>query len=593
MAIVQISQITNRKGLQENLPQLAGAELGWSTDTRQLYIGNGTLEDGAPVIGNTEILTEFSDILNFANSYTYKGQAAGYTVQTSANGTPVTNSLQNILDQYASVLDFGAVGDGTTDCTEAINWALYQLYCRQSNPQIRRSLFFPAGVYLVSGPINIPTYATLIGEGADNSVILRRAGSVFTGTISGTTLTVTTVSTGTIAIGQILHGSGITPGTTITGGSGITWTVSISQTVSSTTTITGGVAGYVAQTADSLQQTGVNIALSSAVPPTFITVSNMGFQSADPSCSVMLVEATTNGRFQNVAFAGASDTTTEADLTSCVNFTAPNSITNLQIVFDACLFTGTTYGVYNNLSNSVPTKSVTIQNSLFQYLYRGVNLVSGITGARIVANNFNNVYAEGIIFGAISLNASGQNIFYDVGNHYNGLTSPATSIIDIQQDNNISISDMFQRADAYTTIYPRIDTNDTVSIATTNGQQLSLGTFKRNSGTVKPIVGNTSSPATLFTIDANQTIAFSFNYTINRNNSFRTGRVTVASNGSSAITNPLAWEDVFTENTADASLAGNTGVTFSITQASNIITVAYTSTAGVSGTIYYSVTYLA
>jgi len=62
MAIVQISQITNRKGYQSNLPQLAGAEFGWSTDTRQLFIGNGTLEEGAPVIGNTEILTEFSDL---------------------------------------------------------------------------------------------------------------------------------------------------------------------------------------------------------------------------------------------------------------------------------------------------------------------------------------------------------------------------------------------------------------------------------------------------------------------------------------------------------------------------------------------------
>jgi hypothetical protein len=63
VAIVQISRITNRKGLQENLPQLAGAELGWSIDSRRLYIGNGTLEEGAPVIGNTEILTEFSEIL--------------------------------------------------------------------------------------------------------------------------------------------------------------------------------------------------------------------------------------------------------------------------------------------------------------------------------------------------------------------------------------------------------------------------------------------------------------------------------------------------------------------------------------------------
>jgi len=63
VAIVQISRITNRKGLQINLPQLAGAELGWSTDTRKLFIGNGTLEDGAPEIGNTEILTEFSEII--------------------------------------------------------------------------------------------------------------------------------------------------------------------------------------------------------------------------------------------------------------------------------------------------------------------------------------------------------------------------------------------------------------------------------------------------------------------------------------------------------------------------------------------------
>ena len=51
MAIVQISQITNRKGINSNLPQLAGAELGWSTDTRQLYIGNGTLQDGAEADG--------------------------------------------------------------------------------------------------------------------------------------------------------------------------------------------------------------------------------------------------------------------------------------------------------------------------------------------------------------------------------------------------------------------------------------------------------------------------------------------------------------------------------------------------------------
>ena len=42
MATVQISRIQHRQGLSENLPQLAGGEFGWSIDTRQLFIGNGS-----------------------------------------------------------------------------------------------------------------------------------------------------------------------------------------------------------------------------------------------------------------------------------------------------------------------------------------------------------------------------------------------------------------------------------------------------------------------------------------------------------------------------------------------------------------------
>ena len=67
----------------------------------------------------------------------------------------------------------------------------------------------------------------------------------FTGSISGTTLTVTNVNYGTLVVGQTLSGTGVTGGTTITaygtgvGGNG-TYTVSSSQTVSSTTiTATG------------------------------------------------------------------------------------------------------------------------------------------------------------------------------------------------------------------------------------------------------------------------------------------------------------------------------------------------------------------
>jgi hypothetical protein len=42
--------------------------MGWSLDTQRLYIGNGTIPEGAPVEGVTEILTERS-ILNFTQGF--------------------------------------------------------------------------------------------------------------------------------------------------------------------------------------------------------------------------------------------------------------------------------------------------------------------------------------------------------------------------------------------------------------------------------------------------------------------------------------------------------------------------------------------
>ena len=523
MAIVQISQITNRKGLAENLPQLAGAELGWSTDTRQLWIGNGTLEDGAPVVGNTEILTEFSDILNFTTTYTYKGQAAGYTVQTGPTpGTPVTQSLQSWLDQFATVKDFGAIGDGVADDTAAINRALYQLFCRESNPQIRRSLFFPAGVYRVTGSINIPPYATLYGEGIDNSII----------------------------------------------------------------SMDPSVATYVARTADSAQQTGANIGSGGTTPPAFITVSNMCFQNLNATANVFLVQDANNVKFQNVNFTGPlakPSLTSDAANTMGVEFASTVSYVCDQIVFDGCRFSGATWASYSNQQ----IKGVVFSNSKLDTLYSGFEFGTGTlvnggpSGVRVVHNLFDNVYAEGIIFGAISLNASGYNIFYDVANGFQGSGYPIASIIDIQDSNNISISDMFDRNDADAVTYPRINLNNTVSIATTNGSQLAMGTYTRQSGIQGTLINDTS--ATIFGIDTTQAIAFSVNYTITRGSLYRTGTLVVSSNDGSG--NPTTSDD-YVQN-------GDTGITLSASQTGTTVSVNYTaSNLGDPGTINYSTTYL-
>lgn len=64
------------------------------------------------------------------------------------------------------------------------------------------------------------------------------AGPLFTGAVSGITLTVSAVASGTLAVGQALYGAGVVAGTTIaalgtgTGGVG-TYTISTSQTLSS------------------------------------------------------------------------------------------------------------------------------------------------------------------------------------------------------------------------------------------------------------------------------------------------------------------------------------------------------------------------
>ena len=135
MAIVQISQITNRKGLAENLPQLAGAELGWSTDTRQLWIGNGTLADGAPVIGNTEILTEFSEIPVPAPTVVTLADdtavpATAFTLSTAAailsyviirNNTYQTGTI--MVAGTANPLDFNDTLIGNTNITLSANYS--------------------------------------------------------------------------------------------------------------------------------------------------------------------------------------------------------------------------------------------------------------------------------------------------------------------------------------------------------------------------------------------------------------------------------------------------------------------------------------
>lgn len=89
--------------------------------------------------------------------------------------------------------------------------------------------------------------------------IVTNSSPIVTGAISGTTLTVSAASVATLCVGDVITGTGVTPGTTITAlGTGLggigTYTVSASQTVASTT-ITATSSQYVNKVREAFAET--------------------------------------------------------------------------------------------------------------------------------------------------------------------------------------------------------------------------------------------------------------------------------------------------------------------------------------------------
>jgi hypothetical protein len=576
VAILQISRITQRKGLAQDLPQpLAGGELGWAIDERKLYIGNGELEEGAPVVGNTEVLTEYSEILDYASLYTYKGEAAGYIVQTGeTSGSPVTQSLQSRLDSWAIVTDFGAIGNGTVDCTAAINRAMFQLYCREVNPQIRRGLFFPAGRYIVTDIIKIPPYAKLYGEGANSSIIEFRVNPHTTAVSYQAGVLVSSGGLYYRSLVPVPVGIQIDPMNP-----GPFWAVET-------------LPDYIWELADSLQQTRNNVGSNDAIPPRNVEISDMAL-ATNQEINGLLINQATECYFNQVNFIGPleeSDLGDSGEDIAAVRWFSTEANPCNQINFNNCYFSKFTFAT----ETDQVIRGASVTNSKFDTLYQGAVLDTDPTGFKLTHNVFDNIYAQGIVFDSCSLNISAYNMFYDVGNHFNGVDFPATSCILINEENNVSIGDMFERTTANSASFPRIAlSGSSVSLGmnirgisytidgvsnNTIANQMAIGTYVRTNGVSSELVDNNTGPLCLINTALIKT--FKIDYTISRGTSLRSGSLIIAGDPG------LTWSDDFTEN-------AGTGITLSASQSISGILVSYTaSSTGTNGNIRYSISHL-
>jgi hypothetical protein len=102
MSVTQLSKIQVRRGKLENLPQLSAGELGWAIDTQQLFIGNGSFEEGAASEGNTEILTELS------------GTGVGFSTATLVDNTSSATEFYrfNLTSYPAGIIRYSIVRNG-------------------------------------------------------------------------------------------------------------------------------------------------------------------------------------------------------------------------------------------------------------------------------------------------------------------------------------------------------------------------------------------------------------------------------------------------------------------------------------------------
>lgn len=491
MPIVSISKIQHRYGLSENLPQLSAAELGWAIDQRRLFIGNGPTSEGAPNIGNTEILTEHSNILEVAeDAYTYKDVAVGYTARTGVSATtPTTRSLQEKLDDFANIRDYGAVGDGVTDDTDAINRALFDIYCRNTNAQVRRKIYFPAGVYVVTDVIKIPTYANLVGEGLGCTIIL---------------------------------------GTNVS-------------------------ADCVARSADSKQQIDTNIGNNGAIIPKYISVSDITFQT-NKDIDIVILDSTSQSSFNRVGFVGylsATPTSSGTSATALKIFSTAVNQSN-DILFENCEFRATSYAsvldddMQNIVFNNCKFKTLYRGHIISENTTGSGNSVFGPQGLKLSNNLFDEIYGPALYVYNTGSVISAFNTYMDVGNHNTGI--PVENVIIFNDDGNSSICDYFERTDLQDASVSRISTNNKKTVIIEPGLGVTVGQRKFETGSTITLTDNVANTASGITFNIAQKSQKVY-YLAERGTKTRSGILTIT-----ASANGSTISDEFSEENGDIGL---------------------------------------
>ena len=404
MAVYQISRIQVRRGqiADQAMPQLASGEFGWAVDHQRLFIGNGSVAEGAPAVGNTEVLTEHSLFNVLGNltttTYTYRGLNSEVIIQTgTSTNHPVELTLQQKLDQTVTAIDFGA--EPGTDISDALQRALDQIY-GTAHPDVPIRL--PAGTYYISDPVYLPPRATLIGDGVDKTIL-----------ISLNTATNTTVFATKDAAGNT--------GLDITSD------------------------GY----PDRILVSGMTIAYNTQT----------SILNASP---LIVLSKSTNVKVNNIKFSGSY--VKGAANTSSYAAIRLEGVLSENISIEDCDFERLCYPITADDDMTDIFIKKNRFNELYQGITLAKNITGldqqqfGPRRVFIESNKFHNIERQAIFAAANTATNnqihSSENVFIEVGNNRNGENQQATAVITFQSHGNSSVNDSFDRWYKIQELYP-------------------------------------------------------------------------------------------------------------------------------------------